>query len=89
MTIQASKKNPTELLAYQVELLERLSADQEQLLQTRRQFEETQLDILKSLREEADKQTKYLRNISTVATLIGLLILLSICGWIFILITSY
>jgi len=89
MTIEPHKKSPTELLAYQTELLERISATQQQFLEKQQQIAEAQISWLKSIDERANRQIMYLKNINSVATIFGILLILSICAGIWSLFNTF
>ena len=81
MGIAAPKKSAMKSLAYQTKLLKRIATTQDHLLQ-KHQVVGSQITWLKLIGDRANKQLGYLKNTSTVATLIGLLTTLSMCGWL-------
>ena len=74
------KKSPTELLAYQTELLEQILAAQKQISVMQIKFDEAQIAWLKSIDNRTSQQLGYLKNINIVATILGILLILSFCG---------
>lgn len=89
MTIEPSKKSPAELLAYQTELLERIATTQQQLLEKQHQIAVTQIQWLKAIDDRVNQQNKYLSNINTVSTIFGVVLILSICAYIWSLFSSF
>jgi len=86
MSIEPADKTPTEWLTHQTELLEQIVAAQQQIMRNQHKNSDDQIDWLESINEQAKIQTGFLKNINTVATLLGVLLLLSICGWLYILV---
>ncbi len=89
MTIEPSKKSPTELLAYQTELLERIAATQQQLLEKQYQIAEAQNQWLKSIDDRVNRQSRYLSNINNIVSMFGIVLILSICIGFFSRLLSY
>jgi hypothetical protein len=80
MNIETQKKSPTLLLAYQTELLEQILTAQKGIGDMQNKFDEAQIAWLKSIDNRVNQQIGYLKNINTVATILGILLLLSICA---------
>ena len=80
MDILSPKKSPTELLAYQTELLEQILTAQKRIIEGQNKWSAEQIDWLKIIDNRVSKQLGLIKNINTVATVLGILLLLSFCA---------
>jgi hypothetical protein len=88
MSIPSSQKTPLELLVEQTNLLEKQSnrlqtieMDLQKIIEIQKQGNEILVTWMKGLIERQDQQSKALRNISSAASLFGIIVILAIIGY--------
>jgi hypothetical protein len=79
MTTEHLEKAPSESLANQTELMEKIASNQQKILDQQQQISKVQISWLKSIDSQVEKQTHYLKNINIVAIIFVVLLMLSFC----------
>jgi hypothetical protein len=78
MTQPPGENSPLKLLEKQTHLLEEINRQQQTIIEQQSKIAQGQFEWFKAFHGELSAQNKKLSNISTVATLFGILLILSI-----------